>query len=300
MYDVVDEKIQHCQSHVEGNADECPLLENNANRMSGEEKLSLGPAILTHGIIIAKNPTIKVPQESLQMFSNLDNYSVRPWGKMGYEVLSASIRRMKAKAFAKPMYEVQGFVWAITLWALSAVPALGTTFVSRYDSSSSAGPLCLQWKATQTPNISEVLDVHNQRDVIVNTVVGDPEEYKNLVPPTNPIDKDFATVVQLVMEGYRLSRSEWIEGKVDGVLVSEQIRTQHNRRAEPSRTTREAPLVTDTGKIDKIMEMLKAFIGKVETIEAFVGIKAVEKIPKMMKVMKVTIPTAMDLLCDHH
>ncbi|CAH2065792.1 unnamed protein product, partial [Thlaspi arvense] len=207
------------------------LLENNANRMSVEEKLFLGAAILTHGIIIAKNSTIKVPRESLKMFSNLDRYSVRHWGKMGYDVLFASIWRMKAKTFAKPLYEVQGFVWAITWWALSAVPVLG--------------PLCLQWKTTRTLNISEVLDVHNQRDVIVNTVIGDPEEYNNLVPPTNPIDKDFATVVQLVMQGYRLSRSEWIEGKVDGVLASEQIRTKHNRRAELSRTTHEAPLVTD-------------------------------------------------------
>ncbi|CAH2046782.1 unnamed protein product [Thlaspi arvense] len=236
------------------------LLENNAYRMSAEERLSLGAAILTHGIIIAKNPMIKVPRESLQMFSNLDRYSVRPWGKMGYDVLSASIRRMKAKTFAKPLYEVQGFIWAITWWALLAVHALGTTFGSQFDSGSSAGPLCLQWKATQTPNISEVLDVHNQRDVI-NTVIGDPEEYKNLVAPTNPIDKDFATVVQLVMQGYRLSRSEWIEGKVDGVLASEQIRTKHNRRAEPSRTTCEAPLVTDSDKINKMMEMLKALIG---------------------------------------
>ncbi|CAH2052181.1 unnamed protein product, partial [Thlaspi arvense] len=55
-----------------------------------------------------------------------------------------------------------GFVWAITLWALSVVPALGTTFGSRLDLSSSAGPLCLQWKATRAPTISEVFDVHNQ------------------------------------------------------------------------------------------------------------------------------------------
>ncbi|CAH2079343.1 unnamed protein product, partial [Thlaspi arvense] len=219
------------------------LLEKNANRMSAEEKLCLRAAILTHGIIIAKNPTIK----TLEV--------------MRYKVLSASICRMKAKTFAKAQYEVQGFVWAITLWALSAVPALGPTFGSRFDSSSSAGPLCLQWKATQTPRISEVLRVEQINNVVVNTVVEDPKEYKKLVPPTNPINKDFATVVQLVMQGYRLSRSEWIEGKVDGVLASEQIWIQHNRRAEPSRTTREAPIVTDSDKIDKMMEMLKTLIG---------------------------------------
>ncbi|CAH2047133.1 unnamed protein product [Thlaspi arvense] len=164
------------------------LLENSANRMSVEEKLSLRAAILTHGIIISKNPTVKISRESLQLFLNFDTYSLHPWGKIGYEVLSASIRRMQAKTFAKGQYEVQGFVWAITLWALSAVPALGALFGSRSDSSSSAGPLCLQWKATRTPSISEVFRVEQKNNIlnmlviltkkvkIIQQVLGIPEE----------------------------------------------------------------------------------------------------------------------------
>ncbi|CAH2051688.1 unnamed protein product [Thlaspi arvense] len=164
------------------------LLENNANRMSAKEKLSLGAAILTHGIIISKNPTVKISRENLQLFLNFDTYSLHPWGKIGYEVLSASIRMMQAKTFAKGQYEVQGFVWAITLWALSAVPALGTSFGSRFDSSSSAGPLCLQWKATRTPSILEVFCVEQINNIlnmlviltrkvkIIQQVLGIPEE----------------------------------------------------------------------------------------------------------------------------
>ncbi|CAH2079707.1 unnamed protein product, partial [Thlaspi arvense] len=85
-------------------------------------------------------------------------------------------------------YEVQGFVWAITLWALSAVPALGTSFGSRFDSSLSAGPFCLQWKATRTRTISEVFRVEQINNIlnmlviltrkvkIIQQVLGIPEE----------------------------------------------------------------------------------------------------------------------------
>ncbi|CAH2065794.1 unnamed protein product, partial [Thlaspi arvense] len=141
------DRLVHCERF--------DLLENNANRMSAEEKLSLGAAILTHGIIISKNPTVKISRES---------------AIIGYEVLSASIHRIQAKTFAKGQYEVKGFVWAITLWALSAVPALGTSFGSRFDSSSSAGPLCLQWKATQNPFISDINNILNMLVILARKV----------------------------------------------------------------------------------------------------------------------------------
>ena len=44
------------------------------------------------------------------------------------------------------------------------------------------------------------------------------EEFKHLVNPTHPDDKDFDSVVQLVQQGYKVKKSDWEQGFVDVFL----------------------------------------------------------------------------------
>ncbi|CAH2061081.1 unnamed protein product [Thlaspi arvense] len=94
--------------------------------------------------------------------------------------------------------------------------------------------------------------------VVVNTVVGDPEEYNNLVPPSNRIDKDFEAVV--------LRRADWISSMVDFVTAFEDIGTQHAKNAEPRITTEPPPLI-DSEKFHKILNMVVILTSKVKIIQ---------------------------------
>uniref|UniRef100_A0A0D3BJY6 Uncharacterized protein n=1 Tax=Brassica oleracea var. oleracea TaxID=109376 RepID=A0A0D3BJY6_BRAOL len=61
---------------------------------------------------------------------------------------------------------------------------------------------------------------------VVTTMFGFSEEFKHLVNPTHPDDKDFDIVVQLVQQGYKVKKSEWEQGFVDVYLTTEDIGRQ--------------------------------------------------------------------------
>ena len=52
------------------------------------------------------------------------------------------------------------------------------------------------------------------------------EEFKHLVNPTHPDDKDYDIVVQLVQQGYKVKKSEWEQEFVDVFLTTEDIGRQ--------------------------------------------------------------------------
>ncbi|KAG5414109.1 hypothetical protein IGI04_001676, partial [Brassica rapa subsp. trilocularis] len=83
---------------------------------------------------------------------------------------------------------------------------------------SSADPLCLRRDSTRAPTITEVLEVEKKNNGVVTTMFGFSEEFKHLVNPTHPDDKDFDSVVQLVQQGYKVKKSDWEQGFVDVFL----------------------------------------------------------------------------------
>ncbi|XP_033142882.1 coiled-coil domain-containing glutamate-rich protein 1 isoform X2 [Brassica rapa] len=83
---------------------------------------------------------------------------------------------------------------------------------------SSADPLCLRRDSTRAPTITEVLEVEKKNNGVVTTMFGFSEEFKHLVNPTHPDDKNFDSVVQLVQQGYKVKKSDWEQGFVDVFL----------------------------------------------------------------------------------
>ncbi|CDY64955.1 BnaAnng19800D [Brassica napus] len=99
-----------------------------------------------------------------------------------------------------------------SLSKLAWVPMLGKTLGKPCQETSSADPLCLHWDSTRAPTITEVLEVENKNNGVVTTVFGFSEKFKHLVNPTHPDDKDFDSVVQLVQQGYKVTKSDWEQG----------------------------------------------------------------------------------------
>lgn len=259
-------------------------------KMGEEEKLCLGTVILTEGILIATNPSEKISISRLAHAADFDLYTAQPWGKIAYDVLATSVKRLNEATWGKGQYEVKGFVMAIHLWALKAVPMLGQVFATKCNATTASFPWGLEWETTRTPRINQILNIEKMDDVsvynykftpernfyyknvsefflknlqvVLTTVVGDPEEYKHLVPETHYEDTDFLAVVQLVEQGYKLKSTDWIQGFVDLYAAMQDIGINHGKKK-----------MSDSQKLDKILKLLESFNKRITVIEEVLTIR---------------------------
>ncbi|CAN6872869.1 unnamed protein product [Brassica oleracea] len=171
------------------------LLKKKARTMTRLERLSIGIAIITEGVIIAENSSSLIPKGRLLAYKNYDCLSKLAWVSM------------LGKTLGKPCQET-----------------------------SSADPLCLHWDSTRAPTITEVLEVEKKNNGVVTTMFGFSEEFKHLVNPTHPDDKDFDIAVQLVQQGYKVKKSEWEKGFVDVFLTTEDIGRQSRTEDKDEQT----------------------------------------------------------------
>ncbi|KAF3516893.1 hypothetical protein DY000_02062466 [Brassica cretica] len=175
------------------------MFTEKARSMPTLERLSLGTAIITEAVIIAENPSSKIPRDRLQHYMN---------------------------------YRLPKMAWAINLWAMSLVNVLGKSLGKPCKISSSSYPLCLHWDSTRTPTITEVLELEKINNVEVSTVIGLAEEYKHLVGAIHSDDADFHSVVKLVQQGYKMRRSDWEKGFVHMFVATEDIGQQRKTKDE--------------------------------------------------------------------
>ncbi|CAN7016515.1 hypothetical protein IGI04_042654 [Brassica rapa subsp. trilocularis] len=173
------------------------MFKEKTRSMPTLERLSLGTAIITEAVIMAENPSFKIPRDRLQCYMNYRSPKIA-WGKTVYSILMRSVKSLSASSWTGDSYEVSGFALAINLWAMSSVNVLGKSLGKPCETSSSSDPLCLHWDSTRTPTTTEVLELENINNVEVSTVIGLAEEYKNLVGATHSDDAEFHSVVKLV------------------------------------------------------------------------------------------------------
>ncbi|CDY40575.1 BnaC02g33170D [Brassica napus] len=130
------------------------------------ERLSLGTAIITEAVVMAENPSSKIPRDRLQRYMNY-RLPKMAWGKTAYSILMRGVKSLSASSWTGDSYEVSGFALAINFWAMSSVNVLGKSLGKPCETSSSSDPLCLHWDSTRTPTITEVLElkkINNKKD----------------------------------------------------------------------------------------------------------------------------------------
>ncbi|KAH0862454.1 hypothetical protein HID58_079665 [Brassica napus] len=127
------------------------------------ERVSLGTAIITEAVIMAENPSSKIPRDRLQRYMNYRLLKMA-WGKTAYSILMRSVKTLSASSWTGDSYEVSGFALAINLWAMSSVNVLGKSLGKPCETSSSSDPLCLHWDSTRTPTITEDKEQRKNKD----------------------------------------------------------------------------------------------------------------------------------------
>ncbi|CAN7086403.1 unnamed protein product [Brassica oleracea var. botrytis] len=100
------------------------MFKEKARSMPTLERLSLGTSIITETVIMAKNPSSKIPRDRLQRYMN-NRLPKMAWGKTAYSILMRSVKSLSASSWTGDSYEVSGFALAINLWAMSSVNVLG-------------------------------------------------------------------------------------------------------------------------------------------------------------------------------
>ncbi|AAF31286.1 Several near identical copies of this gene are pr_ [Arabidopsis thaliana] len=188
-------------------------------------------------------------------------------GKEAFSVLSNSILRMDEKTWAKEKYDLRGFGLALTIWVLSAVPAFGAAYGVKDNEFQSEYPLILKWKSTTTPEFFKIVNLVNDvSEIEVNTIIGNPEDFKSLVPDFHTDDIEFQKVLELVKMAYRLKKTEWNTRCVDVCAALEEVgQNKINNK------------ISDSEKLDRILTILEDLNKRVELIERILDIRMEEK-----------------------
>ncbi|KAF8106733.1 hypothetical protein N665_0134s0018 [Sinapis alba] len=164
---------------------------------------------------------------------------------------------MSAESWTKGTHAFEGFGWAIMFWALCSVPHL-CTICGEPDETTTASedPLMLRWTSTETPQAKKIMAMENNDDIMVGTIIGDPEKHKNLVPPTDCKADTFMEVVERVKNGNRLKKTDWINGYVYFCDATEDIGNKSGKK----------DLSLDQ-KVHMLTEMVQLLTNKVNSIE---------------------------------
>ncbi|KAH0876607.1 hypothetical protein HID58_013703, partial [Brassica napus] len=173
------------------------MFKKKARSMPTLERLSLGTAILTEAVIMAENPSSKIPRDRLQRYMNYRSHKIA-WGKTAYRILMRSVKSLSASSWTGDSYEVSGFALAINLWAMSSVNVLGKSLGKPCETSSSSDPLCLHWDSTRTPTIAEVLELEK-----INNDKEQRKDKNHSMSNSEKLDKLIQMVLSIQEDGFR-------------------------------------------------------------------------------------------------
>ncbi|XP_024004877.1 uncharacterized protein LOC112082022 [Eutrema salsugineum] len=93
---------------------------------------------VTGAVLCPTNHRSKIVFDHVELIRDLDEFFLYPWGRLGFEMLIASIKTKDEVALAQSTVAVKGFFQAIHLILVEAIPAL-TEVVQVNESSDSSG-----------------------------------------------------------------------------------------------------------------------------------------------------------------
>ncbi|VVB01421.1 unnamed protein product [Arabis nemorensis] len=188
---------------------------------------------------------------------------------------------MTTSSWDKNRYDVKGFVLAIHLFLLSAIPTFGEKFATKLEGSEEEVPLCLRWGRTDCPRTSSIMQIEKEGGVMVNVIVGDLKYYSHLVFPTHDDDTGLMELVDIIMKGkFRMKASYWIAGSVNIDDICQGIEETYNTATqivrdlmqEQKKQTKKHQMTQDE-KLDRIITLLENLGLRIARIEQFLGIK---------------------------
>lgn len=95
--------------------------------------------------------------------------------------------------------------------------------------------------------------------------IGNPDSFNHLVPKPHEDDAEFHEILNQIDKGYKLKKMDWVNKRVDICDACEEVGYMHMRNSTRSQ-------LTDSQKLDKIIDMLEEFDSRLTKIEEILDI----------------------------
>ncbi|KAJ4893468.1 Uncharacterized protein Rs2_20262 [Raphanus sativus] len=99
------------------------MLENKVVK-TRELRIKIACLAITSSILFASSHIPRINPEHVELIRDLDDFLAFPWGRASYTMLASSIKGKDEIALSKPSVAIRGYVEAIQLIFLAAVPQL--------------------------------------------------------------------------------------------------------------------------------------------------------------------------------
>lgn len=91
--------------------------------LSSETRIKYACLLLVHGLLCRRSFNMKIPKEHIELIRNLDAFLEFPWGRYTYDLTMQCIKSRNINQLAQSTVAIQGFIHALHLVVLEAVPA---------------------------------------------------------------------------------------------------------------------------------------------------------------------------------
>ncbi|CAH2051994.1 unnamed protein product [Thlaspi arvense] len=98
------------------------MLRRSKN-LSSEMKVKYACLLRVDGLLCRKSAGMKIPKDHVEMIRDLDYFLSFPWGRHCFDMTVQCIKSRTTTQLAQPTVAVQGFIHAVQLVLLKAVPA---------------------------------------------------------------------------------------------------------------------------------------------------------------------------------
>ncbi|XP_018448733.1 uncharacterized protein LOC108820265 [Raphanus sativus] len=108
-------------------------------------------------VVLARDEKANIPLKYITLVMDLEKFRKYPWGVAAYDLLCSLIAKNRHKLKEKTTsYVLDGFSYALQIWAMEVVPKIGKLCGKKLDKSFANGPRCINWRGAAKVSYDEI------------------------------------------------------------------------------------------------------------------------------------------------
>ncbi|KAJ0232143.1 hypothetical protein HA466_0293480 [Hirschfeldia incana] len=109
-------------------------------------------------VVLARDEKANIPLKYIMVVMDLQKVRKYPWGVAAYDLLCKSIAKNRETLKDKTTsYVMDGFSYALQIWAMEAVPKIGKLCGKKLDKAFTNGPRCINWMGAAKVSYQEII-----------------------------------------------------------------------------------------------------------------------------------------------
>ncbi|KAF8118165.1 hypothetical protein N665_0006s0158 [Sinapis alba] len=109
------------------------------------------------GVVLARGDKAVIPLEYIKVVMDMTKLRAYAWGRVSYDLLLKSVFKSRKKILKAPKsYVLEGFSYALQIWAMEAIPAVGKLLGTKLSAEFIAGPRCSNWQGAAKVSYDEI------------------------------------------------------------------------------------------------------------------------------------------------